>query len=41
VLVSTYRRHHYPRKALQSILAQSYENFDVLAWNDGGIEDME
>jgi glycosyltransferase involved in cell wall biosynthesis len=41
VLVSTYRRHHYLRKALQSILAQSYENFDVLVWNDGGIEDME
>jgi len=38
VLVSTYRRHEYLRLALQSILAQTYTNFDVLVWNDGGIE---
>ncbi len=41
VLVSTYRRHEYLRRALAGILAQTYEDFDVLVWNDGGIENME
>jgi len=38
VLVSTYNRPEYLRLALRSILAQSYDDFDVLVWNDGGSE---
>ncbi len=38
VLISTYRRHELLRLALQSVLAQTFTDFDVLVWNDGGLE---
>jgi glycosyltransferase involved in cell wall biosynthesis len=38
VLISTYRRHELLRRALQSVLAQTCVDFDVLVWNDGGLE---
>lgn len=37
VLVSTYSRPEFLRLALQSILAQTFTDFDVLVWNDGGV----
>jgi glycosyltransferase involved in cell wall biosynthesis len=36
VLVSTYDRPALLRASLQSILAQTYDDYDVLVWNDGG-----
>jgi LmbE family N-acetylglucosaminyl deacetylase/glycosyltransferase involved in cell wall biosynthesis len=40
IIVRTFNRPRLLREALQSILAQSYRNFEVVAVNDGG-EDVE
>ena len=41
VVVPTYNRPDFLAKALQSILDQSYANFEVLVVNDGGIDVQE
>ncbi len=38
VLVSIYRRHRYLRLALQSVFAQDFTDYEVVVWNDGGVE---
>ena len=39
MIVQTYNRPDYLRNALASVLAQTYRDFEVIVWNDGGSDE--
>lgn len=41
ILLATYNRSQYISKAIQSVINQSYQNWELLIWNDGSKDNTE
>lgn len=39
VIIPTYNRYEFLRNAIESVLEQTYKNFEIIAVNDGSSQD--